>query len=326
MRVFLSLFVSMFIHFFSYAALESKVDISAWDHHKIIGYIVKVLSKPITKERLLDAGPLIISNRLLLYGPPGNGKTTLAREIAAAADCEFVHIRASSIVTRYQGSGSENMQKELMKAFDKILEGNRPVVIFIDEVDAIAIMGNGDSSRVDHSNAVQELWQYLDTCKTDPRVFIICATNQYEKLNLAFVSRFPEQQRLKIDQPDQQMREKVLLSLMEKYDFTVYRHLLNDLVDHGNGMSIRELENFIYEIRLHVEFETLLTDKQVIEKIKAYPRGYKEPNNKAYNGSSRDIYDNIHLMVALFSIMNTLKTAVESGVFEAIKNSIGWGS
>ncbi len=304
MRRTLQITLSILIFVSLINSLHARVDISSWSHYKIIGYIVKALSKPVTKGLLVDSRPLTISNRLLLYGPPGNGKTTLAREIAVAAQCEFVHIRASSIVTKYQGSGSENMQKELMKAFDKILEGDRPVVIFIDEVDAIAATGNGESSRLEYTNAAQELWQYLDTCKNDPRVFIICATNQYEKLNLAFVSRFPERQRLKIDQPDKEIRKTVLLGLMERYDFTLYDRIVDDLAQHSNGMSIRELENFIYELKVSFEFEAILSDKEVIEKIKDYPRGYKDPNEISKKPSKRDIYDKIHMLSAIVSMVN----------------------
>lgn len=273
------------------------------------------MSKPIPK--FTADKPLILANRLLLYGPPGNGKTTLAQEIARTAHCEFVHIKASSLVTRYQGSGSENLQKELMRAFDKILQSDRPVVIFIDEIDAIAAIGN---DRVDYTNAAQELWQYLDTCKDDPRVFIICATNQYEKLNLALVSRFPAQQRIKIDQPSEFMRRAVLVNLMERHDFMDYYSSLEDLAKNSEGLSIRELENFMYELKLSVKFEKLaLSNKEVIKKIQSYPRG-NQSNKVAPKRSKRDIYDHIHLVSTVLSIVNTLRILADSSLVVNVKN------
>ncbi len=281
-----------------------EINNSIYLQHEIVYYIVKMLSIPLIENiTFVDSDaftkPLIIPNRLLLYGPPGNGKTTLARQIANVANCEFVHINAPSIVTKYAGSGAENIKKEMGQAFEMMAGSGRPVVIFIDEIDAIAIVGS-DESRVEDNKAMQELWLYLDKFKYDPRYFIICATNRYEKLSPAFVSRFPEQQRLKIDQPNKEMRKEVLMNLFEKYEVNQDKNIINDLAYYSDGMSIRELEDFVSQVKLIAIFKAPLDDVQLIKKIKSYPRGYK--GAKDSDAPKRDIYDKVHLVSSLFTM------------------------
>ncbi len=288
------------------------IDISTWSEHTIISHIVTQLGKPINEAILFEdpdffTKPLLIPNRLLLYGPPGNGKTTVAHEIAIAARCAFVHINAPSIVTKYAGSGAENIKKELEKAFDKIVENGRPVVVFVDEIDAIAIVGSCES-RVEDNKAMQELWLNFDKFKQDPRVFFICATNRYEKLSSAFVSRFPEQQRLKLDKPDKEMRVKVLTTLLEKYELGMEQNVFNDLVYYSHGMSIREIESFISSIKIIAAFQESLTSEQLIKKMKSYPRGRKDDDDSESN--KRDIYDKINMVSSLVTMASALTTII----------------
>lgn len=291
---------------------EAQLNNELIREYTIIGHVVRMLSAPLEKSVLfVDSEafdkPLLIPNRLLLYGPPGNGKTTLAYDIAKMAQCQLVHIHAPSIVTKYAGSGAENIKKEMLRAFDVMVESCRPVIIFIDEIDAIAINGTNES-RVEDNKAMQELWLYLDKFKQDFRFFIICATNRYEKLNQAFVSRFPERQRLEINQPNKQRRQEVLVNLFSKYDIEIDKNLIRDLAYYSDGMSVREIEDFVSQVKIGMVLEGTIIDGDIVKKIKSYRRGYKSENDP--DAPKRDIYDKIHLVSSLFTMASAGTTVV----------------
>ncbi len=287
------IFLLLCTHFFSYSRSETvqvtaskvKTELIVGSQFKQISYIIKALSRPLAKSILeVDpvsfTKPLVVSNRLLLYGPPGNGKSTLAREIADAADCEFVHISAPGIVTKFQGSGSENIKKEFKKALDKVVESGRPIVMLIDEIDAIAITGKGDSAS-DNERALQELWQYLDKFKNDPRIFVVCTTNRFDDLNSVFLSRFEEDHKIHIDNPGEAMREKMLIKFSKDYDADIADQWFSCLAYHSNTLSIRDLENLIAEINKTQIFDSKLTRKEILEKIIEKKRSIARDNKNS---------------------------------------------
>jgi len=184
-------------------------------------------------------------NRLLLYGPPGNGKSTYARKIAEIINASYREISGPSIVNTYQGSGADNINKIFCEAISENDIMQRNVVIFIDEVDSIA---SKNTKRVDNKAAVQALWLNLDKIKNNPSIFVIIATNEFKKLHPTLLDRFGDNI-IEIQNPDVQMRKEVIDFFAQKFQLNPDKIKINDLVKKMNGFSIRAIEDALRSIK-----------------------------------------------------------------------------
>jgi len=147
---------------------------------------------------------------LLLYGPPGNGKTLLARALAnEAPDCNFFNISASSLTSKWVGEGEKTV-----RALFEVAKVMQPSIIFIDEVDSLL------STRKETDDAVwrlkTEFLIALDGITHNPedRVTLIAATNIPQRLDQAVLRRF--QKRIMVPLPTQANRVELLTNLMKK--------------------------------------------------------------------------------------------------------------
>ena len=145
-------------------------------------------------------------NRILFYGPPGNGKTTIARKFAEMMDAELIELSGSEIVTRWLNGGADNIKKTFEDA-EKIMEEGKTVVLFIDEIDVIVSESNTEM-RSEHAIATTDLLKRLDSIKNNPRIVFVCATNHFEKLDNAFKKRMSYQ--IEFENPDKEVRSQIL--------------------------------------------------------------------------------------------------------------------
>jgi transitional endoplasmic reticulum ATPase len=132
------------------------------------------------KERYAEYG-LTIPNGMLLYGPPGCGKTFFAEKMAEEIGFSFYQIKPSDIQSKWVNASQENIKK----LFDEARE-NAPSIIFVDELDAL--VPNRDNSSVNHMNtsAVNEFLAQMNNCGDDG-VFIIGATNRPNAIDPAIL-------------------------------------------------------------------------------------------------------------------------------------------
>jgi len=132
------------------------------------------------KERYAEYG-LTIPNGMLLYGPPGCGKTFFAERMAEEIGFNFYQIKPSDIQSKWVNASQENIKK----LFDEARE-NAPSIIFVDELDAL--VPNRDNSSVNHMNtsAVNEFLAQMNNCGDDG-VFIIGATNRPNAIDPAIL-------------------------------------------------------------------------------------------------------------------------------------------
>jgi len=217
--------------------------------------------------------PYQIENRLLMYGPPGNGKTTVANEIAKETRAHLIGINGPEIVQEYIGTGAKEVKKLFTEAINYAEVHNRPVVIVIDEIDAFAEHVESEH-RAEHKAILQEVWHMLDVIKDDPRLFFVALTNS-EKLNETFRTRFGNNI-CKITPPDAATRR----ALLEKYlmDYTGKRwkkSMLDDLVNRTDNekFSIRFLISFVKALATQArhDYEGKITKTlvdEVFEEIK----------------------------------------------------------
>lgn len=150
---------------------------------------------------------------LLLFGPPGTGKTMIARAIASRAECTFLNISSSSLMSKWVGDGEKMVR--CMFAVAVLLQ---PSVIFIDEIDSLLSMrGEGEQDGV--RRVKTEFLVQLDGVGTSAsdRVLLIGATNRPEELDEAARRRM--EKRLYIPLPDEQARKDLCQTLLSKGNF-----------------------------------------------------------------------------------------------------------
>ena len=144
---------------------------------------------------------------VLLVGPPGTGKTMLAKAVAGEAEVPFFSLSGSDFVEMFVGVGASRVRDLFKKAKEKA-----PCIIFIDEIDAIgrtrggrSVMGGND----ERENTLNQLLVEMDGFNSDKGVIIIAATNRPDVLDTALLrpGRFDRQ--IMIDKPDRREREAI---------------------------------------------------------------------------------------------------------------------
>lgn len=184
-----------------------------------------------------------IPKGILLVGPPGTGKTMLARAIAGEADVPFFSVSGSEFVEMFVGVGASRV-RDLFKTAKR----NAPAIIFIDEIDAIGKQrGVGMSGGHDErEQTLNQILTEMDGFEPDTSLIIVAATNRPDVLDKALLRPGRFDRRIHIDLPDMAAREKILEvhSHNKKFDSKVnFKAIASKTV----GFSGADLENVLNE-------------------------------------------------------------------------------
>jgi SpoVK/Ycf46/Vps4 family AAA+-type ATPase len=188
-----------------------------------------------------DLFPLGWPRGILLFGPPGCGKTLLAAAVATEIDANFYSIDAASIMSKWLGEAEQNVAK-LFTSARKSANDGKPAIVFVDELDSL--MGNhsnevGGEIRV-KNQFLKEMDGIMDKGKA-LHVYVIGATNKPWDLDWAFIRRF--QKRILVPLPDNGTRMNMLkhytgnLTITEDVDL----HELSRLSEGFSGSDIRDV-------------------------------------------------------------------------------------
>lgn len=168
---------------------------------------------------------------LLLFGPPGNGKTMLAKAVAAESNATFFNISAASLTSKYVGEG-----EKLVRALFSVARELQPSIIFIDEVDSLLCErreGEHDASR----RLKTEFLIEFDGVQSggDDRVLVMGATNRPQELDEAVLRRFTK--RVYVSLPNDETRFLLLKNLLSKQGNPLTQKELAQLARQTEGYS-----------------------------------------------------------------------------------------
>lgn len=153
-----------------------------------------------------------IPKGVLLYGPPGTWKTSIAKALAKEAGVPFFYISASEFQSdSFVATWTQNIKKLFAKAKEKA-----PSIIFIDEIDAIGSRNSGVSSE-SSSKLINQLLTEIDWFADNDDVFVMAATNFKEKLDPALLREGRFDKKIMVSLPDKGVREKLFNYFIKKY-------------------------------------------------------------------------------------------------------------
>ncbi|KAL0127556.1 hypothetical protein PUN28_003079 [Cardiocondyla obscurior] len=172
---------------------------------------------------------------LLLFGPPGNGKTLLARAVATQCNATFFSISAASLTSKYVGEG-----EKLVRALFAIAREFQPSVIFIDEVDSLLSERRDNEHEASRRLKTEFLVEFDGLpCNPEERVLVMAATNRPQELDEAALRRFTK--RVYVTLPDMQTRIVLLRRLLAKHNDPLTAEELNEMAILTEGYSGSDL-------------------------------------------------------------------------------------
>jgi SpoVK/Ycf46/Vps4 family AAA+-type ATPase len=215
--------------------------------------IKEVIVYPVKRP---DLFPLGWSRGLLLFGPPGCGKTLLAAAVANEIDAQFIQIDPANIMSKWLGAAEQNVAKIFSGARKTAMAG-KPVIIFIDEVDSIlGVHTNEVGGEVRMRNQFLKEMDGLQDKGKNYHLYVVAATNKPWDLDWAFIRRF--QKRVMVPLPDYATRLQMFelnsaqLELTQDVDF----HTLTQLTDGYSGSDIKDICQVVRQEVIRELFES----------------------------------------------------------------------
>lgn len=260
--------------------------------------IVDYLHNP---QKYTEAGASMPKG-ILLVGPPGTGKTMLAKAVAGEANVPFFSISGSEFVEMFVGMGASKVRDLFKQAKEKA-----PCIVFIDEIDAIGKKRNSGSvgGNDEREQTLNQLLTEMDGFEENTGVIILAATNRPESLDPALTRPGRFDRRVPVELPDLRGREAILkvhakkIKTEDNVDFRTIARM-------SAGASGAELANIINEAALRAvrNGRVIVSQSDLEESIEVVIAGYQKKNAVLSNQEKK--------MVAYHEIGHALVAAMQS--------------
>ena len=212
---------------------------------------------------------------ILLVGPPGTGKTMLAKAVAGEANVPFFSMSGSEFVEMFVGMGASKVRDLFSQAKEKA-----PCIVFIDEIDAIGKKRDGQfSSNDEREQTLNQLLTEMDGFQENIGVIILAATNRPETLDPALTRPGRFDRRVPVELPDLAGREAILKVHAKKIK-TADDVNFHTIARMASGASGAELANIINEAALRAvrNNRTVVNESDLEESIETVIAGYQKKN------------------------------------------------
>ena len=213
---------------------------------------------------------------ILLVGPPGTGKTMLAKAVAGEANVPFFSMSGSEFVEMFVGMGASKVRDLFRQAKEKA-----PCIVFIDEIDTIGKKrdGSGMGGNDEREQTLNQLLTEMDGFEGNNGVIILAATNRPESLDPALLRPGRFDRRVPVELPDLKGREEILkvharkIKVADNVDF-------NKIARMASGASGAELANIVNEAALRAvrDGRKFATQADLEESIEVVIAGYQKKN------------------------------------------------
>jgi len=192
--------------------------------------------RALNEKELYSSYGITIPNGMLLYGPPGCGKTFIAERFAEEVGFNFIMIKPSDLKSKWVNATEENISKLFKEA-----ETKAPTIIFIDEIDAMVPSREGDLNQ-GTASAVNEILAQMTNCG-DRGIFIIGATNRPEKIDSAILRAGRMDKLVYLSTPDKVAREAMFEIYLKKrpIDLAIDFEKLSSLTENYVSSDIKFL-------------------------------------------------------------------------------------
>jgi len=230
---------------------------------------------PLKEKELYEKYKVSVPNGMLLYGPPGCGKTFIARQFSEEINFNFIELKPSDLASIYVHGTQEKIGLIFKEAREKA-----PTVIFIDEIDAILPNREGDLGH-HYASEVNEFLAQMTECNKDG-IFIIAATNRPEKIDPAILRTGRMDKVIYLAPPDYEARlEMFKLFLIDRpvdkdIDINKLAELTNNYVSSDISFLVNEASRNALKERVDI------SQKHFEESINKYPPSISERQLKKY--------------------------------------------
>jgi len=238
---------------------------------------------------------------LLLVGPPGTGKTMLAKAVAGEANVPFFSISGSEFVEMFVGMGASKVRDLFRQAKEKA-----PCIVFIDEIDTIGKKRDGQTGGNDErEQTLNQLLTEMDGFEGNNGVIILAATNRPDSLDPALTRPGRFDRRVPVELPDLRGREEILKVHAKKIKMTDDVNL-HTIARMASGASGAELANIVNEAALRAvrNGRTVVDQSDMEESIEVVIAGYQKKNTV--------LSDHEKQVVAYHEIGHALVAAMQS--------------
>jgi len=285
--------------------------------HEEIQRIREMVELPLRHPELFQRLGIDPPKGVLLHGPPGCGKTLLARAVANESEANFFSINGPEIMSKFYGESEARLREIFQQA-----QQNAPSIIFIDEIDAIAPKREEVTGEVER-RVVAQLLALMDGLTTRGNVIVIGATNRPEALDPALRRPGRFDREIEIGVPDKQARYEILqihtrgMPLAEDVDLKKLAEMTHgytgaDLAALCRETAMKALRRYLPEINLEEE----RIPPSVLEKMKVKMEDFLNAYKEITPTAMREVYIEIPTVKwedigGLEDVKNELKEAVE---------------